>query len=171
MAISPKAVGIAGVVGLLGLAALASMGSEANAATPPAPPRPPPAPIPPLEETPTSERPPAGWNPPSQALQARPLLPSMLMSGPQRWTVIAVAQRQLNQLGYGPLTVDGIVGQHTSRAATDFANSSRAAVNAYMNVGLDADRAVFTAIDDKYRENTGTPRANDYRSAGLGGGR
>jgi hypothetical protein len=112
----------------------------------------------------------AMWFPPPAAPLARPIGDIARMSPDAKRTLVGVMQAQLNYLGYGPLVVDGRDGSHTSTAANDFVANERPRYDAYVAAGQNLAHAILDAIDDKYRENTGTARAPDYvpaASAGL----
>lgn len=112
--------------------------------------------------------PPPGYAPPADVLQTRPIPPSTALTGQYRLDLISIAQRQLNQLGYGPLVVSGIDDAATRAATVAFNSAEAPRVAAYSGTGLDIAHATLAAIDDKYRENTGQGRASDYVAAASG---
>lgn len=139
-------------------AALLAFGGDANAAA---------VPVPPVPLLPPDAHPvPTGYTPTSATTQSRPVGNISTLSTSQKHDIVAIMQRQLNQLGYGPLVVDGVDGRHTATAVTEFGDVEARRVDAYLNAGMNIAHAYLSAIDDKYRENTGASRAPDFAASG-----
>jgi peptidoglycan hydrolase-like protein with peptidoglycan-binding domain len=149
----------AGVVGLV--AAAAALPSPAEAAAAP----PPPTPLlgPAVGATPATGPEPANdrYTPPSTLLQSRPMARADVMSAGQKRDTIAIAQGQLNAIGYGPLRIDGINGPRTQSAAARFNVDHAPAVAAYLS-SVGNDRGIVYAIDDAYRSQISAAPAPDH---------
>lgn len=117
----------------------------------------------------TDVTPPPGYVPPTARVQVRPVPPDSSLVGTGRLDIIAIAQRQLNQLGYGPIVVSGVDDGTTAAATASFARDQSAAVQEYQNVGMDLAHATLSAMDDKYRQNVGASQASDYIMVPSGG--
>jgi peptidoglycan hydrolase-like protein with peptidoglycan-binding domain len=105
--------------------------------------------------------------PASTPVQTRPIPAFNTLTADQIAGITRVAQAQLNALGYGPLTVDGILGEHTSSAIQQFlvdyppTQDQHAAYDS-----LTDGRAELYELDDVIRLGGGFP-AGAMPSSGL----
>lgn len=114
--------------------------------------------------------PPTGtYAPVDTTLQNRPLPDPAGLTTDQKAAVVSVFQRQLNDLGYGPLATNGVVDGATNRAANDFLDAQGSRVDPYRAAGLQVANALIESVDDAYREAHDLSRASDYLPAASSG--